>query len=243
MVRLKWPRVPMILGLVLGPLAEKRLFISSNNYGFAWLLRPGVLALIALTVAGVLYPILRTRRQKKNGDSDAATSQSKVVRWNGIESLKFSWAAIFALFILVVVILFLWESRHFNARAGLFPWAIGFPVLALAITQFVMDFMGRGEQSGKNHPIEVEIELPVELVNRRTIEIFAWIIGFFVGIWLLGFSIATAFCTFVYLVRSGEKWPLTLVLTAAAWVFIYGLFDFFLHVPFPTGLLLQWVFS
>ena len=45
MARLGWPRPPLLLGLVLGPLAENRLFLSTDNYGAAWLLRPGVLLL------------------------------------------------------------------------------------------------------------------------------------------------------------------------------------------------------
>ena len=48
MARLGWPRPPLLLGLVLGPLAENRLFLSTDNYGAAWLLRPGVLLLIGI---------------------------------------------------------------------------------------------------------------------------------------------------------------------------------------------------
>jgi hypothetical protein len=44
--------------LVLGPLAENRLFLSSDNYGLAWLGRPGVLIIFAITLFGIIYPIL-----------------------------------------------------------------------------------------------------------------------------------------------------------------------------------------
>ena len=38
MEKLEWPRPPVLLGLVLGPLAENRLFLSTDNYGavVAW---------------------------------------------------------------------------------------------------------------------------------------------------------------------------------------------------------------
>ena len=36
MEKLDWPRPPVLLGLVLGPLAENRLFLSTDNYGWAW---------------------------------------------------------------------------------------------------------------------------------------------------------------------------------------------------------------
>ena len=42
MEKLAWPRPPVLLGLVLGPLAENRLFLASDNYGMAWTWRPGV---------------------------------------------------------------------------------------------------------------------------------------------------------------------------------------------------------
>ena len=59
MARLGWPRPPLLLGLVLGPLAENRLFLSTDNYGAAWLLRPGVLLLIGIAVVGLVVPLLR----------------------------------------------------------------------------------------------------------------------------------------------------------------------------------------
>ena len=68
--------------------------------------------------------------------------------------LKFSWATLFSLFIVVMFICALWESRKFNVRAGLFPWAIGFPVLALAIVQLIMDLMGKGSRSSDDHLTE-----------------------------------------------------------------------------------------
>ena len=43
MEKMEWPRPPVLLGLVLGPLAENRLFLSTDNYGLAWTSRPGVI--------------------------------------------------------------------------------------------------------------------------------------------------------------------------------------------------------
>ncbi|MGH7267995.1 MAG: tripartite tricarboxylate transporter permease, partial [Candidatus Rokuibacteriota bacterium] len=65
MARLGWPRPPLLLGLVLGPLAENRLFLSTDNYGAAWLARPGVIVLLALTAAGLAVPIWSERRRRR----------------------------------------------------------------------------------------------------------------------------------------------------------------------------------
>ncbi|OGP96934.1 MAG: hypothetical protein A2W10_02620, partial [Deltaproteobacteria bacterium RBG_16_55_12] len=74
MEKFKWPRPPVLLGLVLGPLAENRLFLSSDNYGAAWLWRPGVLIIFALTLAGILYPIIKERRQKRKSERQPAVT-------------------------------------------------------------------------------------------------------------------------------------------------------------------------
>jgi TctA family transporter len=67
MARFGWPRPPLILGFVLGRLAETYLFISVARYGMAWLGRPVVALLMALTVAVVVYPCLQERRQRRAG--------------------------------------------------------------------------------------------------------------------------------------------------------------------------------
>jgi putative tricarboxylic transport membrane protein len=63
MVRFGWPRAPLVLGFVLGKLAETYLFISVSRYGFGWLTQPLVLLLILLTVLVVAYPYLQERRR------------------------------------------------------------------------------------------------------------------------------------------------------------------------------------
>ena len=42
MSTLKWPRAPLMLAFVLGPLVERRVLLSNALYGWSWLLRPSV---------------------------------------------------------------------------------------------------------------------------------------------------------------------------------------------------------
>ena len=58
MVRFGWPRAPLVLGFVLGKLAETYLFISMARYGYCWLAQPLVMVLIALTALVIVYPYL-----------------------------------------------------------------------------------------------------------------------------------------------------------------------------------------
>jgi TctA family transporter len=63
MVLSGWPRAPLVLGLVVGKIAENNLYISIARYEAAWLTRPVVLVLIAITVAVIVYPLFQARRR------------------------------------------------------------------------------------------------------------------------------------------------------------------------------------
>ena len=69
MVQLDWARPPLLLGLVLGPLAENNLFLATDNYGTAWLRFPSVLVLGAIILAGIFYPVFQAwwRNRNKHG--------------------------------------------------------------------------------------------------------------------------------------------------------------------------------
>ncbi|MBI2090582.1 MAG: tripartite tricarboxylate transporter permease [Deltaproteobacteria bacterium] len=67
-----WPRAPLVLGFVLGKIAENNFYISTIRYGSSWLLRPVVLILIILTVVVLLYPFIRFERKgASEGDATA----------------------------------------------------------------------------------------------------------------------------------------------------------------------------
>src|SRR5258705_9675354 len=57
-----WPRPPMVVGFVIGPIFERYLFLSQQIYGTSWMLRPVVIG-IALIIAWVLYrPLSQTAK-------------------------------------------------------------------------------------------------------------------------------------------------------------------------------------
>lgn len=66
MIRCNWPRAPLVLGFVLGRIVENNFYISTSRYGAAWVHRPLVLVLIALTVFVMIYPFIRFRAGNGN---------------------------------------------------------------------------------------------------------------------------------------------------------------------------------
>src|SRR6266481_4528515 len=64
MKQFKWPRPPLVLGLVLGDTIERYLFISIERYGLSWMLRPIVVLLFALAILGLVRPLLQDIRSQ-----------------------------------------------------------------------------------------------------------------------------------------------------------------------------------
>jgi TctA family transporter len=238
MEKMEWPRPPVLLGLVLGPLAENRLFLSTDNYGTSWLWRPGVLTIFAVTMIGTVYPIIKQKREAKQRLASELQSQATVDAPRQ-QSLRFDSKALFSVVVVVLIALALWQSRNFGFRAGLFPWAIGIPTLVLALLQLIKDVTGR--KKPKSAAVwEGALDIPPEVATRRTLAIIGWTLGFFVMIWLLGFTYAVPVVMILYLKFAGrEKWPMTLIVTFFTWLFFHGLFERALNVPFPEGLLID----
>jgi putative tricarboxylic transport membrane protein len=231
MEKMEWPRPPVLLGLVLGPLAENRLFLSTDNYGLSWTTRPGVMIIFAIILFGILYPVFKSRRERLASNA-AGSAPLQTPRRGG---LHFGSAALLTLIIATTIAVALLQSRNFGFRAGLFPWVIGIPTLLLALVQLAKDVTSQKKDPDADHEA-----IPPEAVRRRTLSIIGWTVGCFLLIWLLGFSYAVPLFIFLYLKLEGrEGWLMTIAVTFFSWLFFYMLFERILNVPFPDPVLLS----
>lgn len=241
MVKLDWQRPPLILGLVLGPLMENRLFLSTDNYGLAWIWRPGVLGLGAVTLFGIFYPVVKRRwRQHAANRSETQDSQAG----NEAKGRIHIGTAVFVAALLLLMVWALRESQSFGFRAGLFPWSIGYPMALLCAIQLILTLSGRDRHAHvatmADYEKAGEAEAPQD-EGKKTAQTLVWILAYYFAIWLLGFSYAVPLMIFTFLKwGAGEKWPITIILTIVGWAFFYLLFDYSLQIPFPDGLLFTW---
>ena len=241
MEKLDWPRPPVLLGLVLGPLSENRLFLSTDNYGLAWTHRPAVIGIFIVTLIGIFYPMYKSRKQAR-AKAAAPGSTATIVDEQPGGGMPFGAAAIFTSALILVLGTALWTSRNFGFRAGLFPWVIGIPTLALCFLQLPRDLGRKPKQTPIADGAEPEEEIAPKVVRQRTIAVIGWTVGFFLAIWILGFSIAVPLMILLYLKIAGkESWLMTAQVTFFSWLFYWGLFEKLLNVPFPDGLLLSWI--
>ena len=80
------------------------------------------------------------------------------------------------------------------------------------------------------------------MARRRAIETFAWIGGFILLVFLLGFPIAVPLFMISYLtMQSRIGWLQSMALTAGAWGFFYFLFQRLLNLQFEDGLIQTWM--
>ncbi len=85
----KWPRPPLVLGLVLGDSIERYMFISVERYGFSWLWRPVVAALLILALIGLVRPLIQDIRRQGGVAKMAASFQAPTFKLSQLFTLFF----------------------------------------------------------------------------------------------------------------------------------------------------------
>ncbi|MGH7927341.1 MAG: tripartite tricarboxylate transporter TctB family protein [Candidatus Binatia bacterium] len=150
--------------------------------------------------------------------------------------------ALLSLFFVILAAWAVYEAKDWDASARLFPLMASLPLLVLSVVQLGIDTLGPQRETAKAMDFEFTKGVDPSLARWRTLNIFAWLFGFALAIWLLGFHVAIPLTVFLYLKFKGrERWSLSLTLTIAIYLFFWGIFDRLLHLPFPEPVLFAWV--
>lgn len=236
MKRFAYPRPPLILGIILGPIIEKYLYISTARYGFDWLGRPLVMVLLVLVITTLTLTLWSRRKKRAVQDNVEETEPSKgsVPSW-------LSWETLFAFGFLVLFLLVISIGWQWPLIAKLMPvYVAAIPGVLLALTQLFRSITGRENVGGGVEMDETstgDLAPRVELI--RTLSFFGWFAGGAVAIWLLGIVIALPSFVFLYcLVEGRERLWISLFMAALAVMLLWGLFEGVFNVLWPNGLLL-----
>ncbi|RZU31004.1 tripartite tricarboxylate transporter permease [Blastococcus saxobsidens] len=76
-IRFDWPRVPFLLAVILGAIAERYLFLSYSLTGWDWLADPIVIVLFLISAAAIVRPFIknaRARRRARAAGPDSPTA-------------------------------------------------------------------------------------------------------------------------------------------------------------------------
>ncbi|MBT7267721.1 MAG: tripartite tricarboxylate transporter permease [Rhodospirillaceae bacterium] len=258
MKRLRWPRPPLILGFVLGELIERYMFISANVYGWSWLTRPITMIIIAITLYGLLRPILRYYFSKERRGKERVPFKL-TFQISKLNTDLFLTLGVMVLFALAVSGATEWDEM----RSRIMPQSIGtggivFAGLLLFVHVFVSPeyiaaIKGRTVRDKVQHQDdaaidEVEVQhfdlttdfgdLTVNDIRLRGFAYFAWCIGFLVSAMVIGLMPAMFIFIVSYIRWHGkESWTMALSVAVPLWLLAYMLFHQVLHVPWPQSVL------
>lgn len=206
MSTLKWPRAPLMLAFVLGPMVERRVLLSNEIYGWSWLLRPSVLVLAAAALA-LLLAGRRASRQKR--DRRPSADAASAARPDLLMSICFT----------IVGVAGLALSLPLTGRASVFPRITFGLTFGLSLLQLARSWRKVASVGSAPRPSSRAVDHLVRL---------AWFVFFVANAWVFGLVIGITGSALVYLRSDAkESWQaaltMTAVLGAMTWVLVVQL--------------------
>jgi TctA family transporter len=248
MKQFKWPRPPLILGVVLGDTIERYMFISIERYSFSWLLRPVVAVLLIMALVGLVRPLIADIR-RQGGPTRMLSSY---------QAPRFHVSQLFTMFFIATIGSMVAVTLPWHMSAKLVPLVVGciaLTVLALSLFNEMCrkpTAAGGGSLTDKalqevGEAIHMDLtsdtgHLPVRTIVERALRFFGYLIAFMAVMAVIGLIPTVAIFVVVFMRLEGpERWSLVLIYAAVLVIGIYVAFDVFMSVPWPPTLLGQFV--
>ncbi|MBT4006841.1 MAG: tripartite tricarboxylate transporter permease [Rhodospirillales bacterium] len=240
MKRLSWPRPPLILGVVLGDIVERYMFVSVDLFGFDWLWRPGVIILFGMALIGIARPFIREVKA-----SSGVGAMLKNMSRPKVNIQTAFYAAYISLFVWL-----LWLTRDWDPLSKIVPLIVLYSALLFsAISLFNHTFRNDDDDAVGDDGAKIRKELhldtraddqglPTRDMLKRAAAFFGWLLGFMVFVALIGMIPTVTLFVIAYMrVEGREPWRLVAILATGMTVFSYLLFEKLLLLPWPATVL------
>jgi len=135
MKQFKWPRPPLILGVVLGDTIERYLFISVERYGISWFARPIVAILFIIAIIGLVRPLLQ--------DVRIHGGLKKMV--TNFQAPTFNVSQLFTIFVITILALACLMALSWDFSAKIVPLVVGIVALTAASVSLFNDMCRKPE--------------------------------------------------------------------------------------------------
>jgi len=239
----RWPRPPLILGVVLGASIERYVFISIQLSGAAWLLHPVVLGFFAMALWGIVGPWVRGRRTRQPG------APRRALRLHFHASDAFPAVLLLGIGVLLVMTL------GWSTSSALVPRIIGGIAFVAVLASLIQSALGRTpkeETLGEHmeaevlHGIHMDTSgetdhLPTAVVIRRALIFFGWLVGFMASMAVIGLIPTIPLFVIAFMrAEAREPWRLVLPQAVLLTAFVTVVFDQLLRLPWPPTLIGSW---
>ena len=243
MKQFKWPRPPLVLGLVLGDSIERYMFISIERYGFSWLSRPVVVILLALAIIGVVRPFL----------ADVRRHGGIVALLTNFQAPSFRPQQLFTLFFIALLGTMVAVALPWPFGAKLVPMIVG--IIGLVVTGLSLfnemcrkpaaapGSLADQAQADVEQKIHMDLEsdtghLPLRTIVTRSARFYGYLLAFMACMSVIGLIPTAAIFVVIFMRLEGpERWKLILPYVAVLLLGIWLAFDQFMALPWPPTLL------
>ena len=241
MKRKGWPRPPVILGVVLGGIIERYLWISSKRYGFEWTSNWLVVILFVIAVIVLALPLIRDLRGEGGFRG----------LLKGIDRPRFDTNSWFYLFFIAIFAFAVTEAAGWRYEARFVPQVVGWLALAIAAISLV-NYTFRREAtdtptSGIRERALAQARMDIatddsgnaqpDIVRRRALQFAGWVLAFIVLTFAVGMLPTIFLFTCAFMIVEGERRRTAIAVSACLVVFCWFVFDELLALPWPDSLL------
>lgn len=238
-----WPRPPLVLAVILGPLLENSFRISMQAYdAFSWLYRPVVLVLAVVLILTIALAARSKAQNMKTGEKATGGEGSER---SPVISLPFA---------IILTILFIWAGVHaLNWPAVVSQFPLLATVTGACLGLFVLISDGSAfkttiaESGGFRRAFAAVWE---KALLGPTTSYFAYLIAMLLLALVIGQKLAIPLFIFFYLVRWGHfNTFIALAYALTSWLVLVAFYDRVMHViwhhplieAFLPGILPLWL--
>lgn len=241
MKRMGWPRPPVILGVVLGDIVERYLFISIARYDTDWLWRPVVTIMFALSIFGLMRPLLR----------EFKSAGGAIGLFRKFSRPGFDIQTLFYLAFIALIGAMIYQATDWNLHAKIVPLTVGCAALIFATISLLNYTFRKSSAGGAGEGIASDIkktmhfdtkaqdqDLAPKLIMQRAVGYLGWLLAFFGVTALIGMLPTVLLFVPAYMrIEGRERWNLivgcTVGMTLASWF----IFNELLALPWPDSVL------
>jgi hypothetical protein len=246
----KWPRSPLVLGFILGPVIELNLQSALSAYTPLEILQRPITDVLLVLIALTTWFMLRLSRQIKPGTAPAETAAAVLdmsrpkapARWTWRHALGGGWRLehSFALLVLMGAAAAIWIARSYPPQARFLPLLTAGGVIALTLAHLLFE---RQRETGEIMDIGLRSRGEPD-VGRAVAKVAAFIALLLLLAATVGLQygcLAVALLFPIVMMEGRARWITSLVGGSLVALIALWLLDFYMGVYWPDPVLADWV--